>query len=126
MIARNTSAAMESDLESGLHRVRLSFLEHLDERLDQMEVHCDLLADPHTRDQALKVIQSIAHKIAGTAETVGFADLGRHAITLDLDIATYEEAPSADGYEDLLLLIDALIETGSDILRVHFEQNAGR
>lgn len=63
-----------ADLAPGLERIRARFLEMLDERLTEME---RLSKDPSR--ESLLASQLILHKIAGSAGTLGLADLGERA-----------------------------------------------
>ena len=110
-------AAVDPKLQASLNRIRLRFLSVLDERLDSMELNFDALGQSATRDAALAGIQAEAHKIAGTARTVGYAELGEIALTLDQTIGA-GKGGGAD-LTQIEQLTDALIELGAQIVNSH-------
>lgn len=91
---------MQRRLAISLANVRVRFLEMLDERLGQLTALQTDLHQPHMRAAALEAISAIAHKIAGTAGTLGFERLGLSAIAT----------------EDLIRLYFATGEVGADAL----------
>ena len=118
--------AGDAKLQAGLGRIRLRFLSVLDERLDTMEAHYDALAKHEQRDDALAVIQTEAHKIAGTARTVGYEELGSLALDLDQSISAYARSTTRDDalISSLVAKIDVLIEAGADVIRAHMQETA--
>lgn len=111
---------VDPKLEAGLNRIRLRFLSVLDERLDQIEMQYDALEQPALRATALALIKSEAHKIAGTARTVGYSDLGVLALKVDQGIpADTTIGFSAETITALMDDIDMLIEEGAAIIRAH-------
>ncbi|MGB7242612.1 MAG: Hpt domain-containing protein [Sulfitobacter sp.] len=104
-----TSAA----LQAGLGLVRQRFLKTLDTRLDHMEallVSTDL---PNDRKQALAELAREAHKIAGSAGTLGFANLGRLAARVENSIETHLEKSQINDVPDVLIdQIEEMLEEG--------------
>lgn len=67
---------VENTLLPGLERIRLRFLDMLVERLSDLERLCREMAKDDPQSNALRELQSIMHKIAGSAGTLGLQDLG--------------------------------------------------
>ncbi|WP_417690081.1 Hpt domain-containing protein [Roseibium sp.] len=76
---------MNTALSLGLEKIKKQFLVILEQNLVQMSEAVDQLHDPLPHAPSLKTICDIAHKIAGTAGTLGFTELGAQAaVTEDL------------------------------------------
>ncbi|MCR8726088.1 Hpt domain-containing protein [Frigidibacter sp. ROC022] len=63
----------------GIARIRERFLEMHDERHDALEDALTLISSGEDCQQALLTARDILHKIAGSAGSLGFADLGEAA-----------------------------------------------
>lgn len=111
-----TSARQE--IQTGLDRVRSRFLSALDDRLDVLEVNVDRIGPTPEGRQALLCIKSEVHKIAGTAEILGFGQLGRIAAKLDAAIgATNSQAISGEALSDIKSDVERLLEDGAALLQ---------
>lgn len=96
---------------AGLDAIRARFLGVLNERLDRMEMHGMDLGDPATRLPALQAIGADAHKLAGTAATLGYPELGAMARSVDVTIL---EILSSNGAETAPRQTDAAIDALMD------------
>ncbi|MFX0543827.1 Hpt domain-containing protein [Roseovarius sp. S4756] len=100
---------------TGLLRIRTRFVDELDEkrlRLAELRLQIQGQAPSHA---ALKEIGQICHKIAGTALTLGFPDLGASASAIDGAI-DQKAAEFIMPSSDLLLCIDEMIAESVRIL----------
>ena len=70
-------------MAEGLARVRCRFIEELEPRRHELVRLRDEITDAPLVEDKVESIARIAHKIAGTAETLGFAKLGKVAADLD-------------------------------------------
>ena len=69
-----------ADLERRLAELRAAFADKLDGRLGEIEAAVRSLAGGGDgAPQALRRLRDLAHKLAGTGATFGFAELGRDA-----------------------------------------------
>lgn len=69
-------------LQSGLDRIRIRFLEKLEQREARLITAIQVARESPSRREriaALEECQLILHKLAGTAGTMGFAELGEGA-----------------------------------------------
>lgn len=85
---------MDWDGDPELKAMRDSFLVSLEPRRDQLEAWLTSLAMSPTPD-AVAGVQYVAHKLAGTAESYGFATITR--IGLALDDLIDRAGPGVDG-----------------------------
>ncbi len=89
-----------------LEAVKTRFVSVLDQRLDIMEFHSSAITSATEGRNALTAIQAQAHKIAGTAATFGFTQLGEAAQHADQAIAAFlagrSDANSLEGLSDLI------------------------
>ncbi|MCZ4353549.1 Hpt domain-containing protein [Roseovarius aestuarii] len=72
-----------SDISDGLTRVRARFAEESQIRQDRLLILVSQLQDASAAPAALVEIGEINHKIAGTAATLGYPDLGAGAAEVD-------------------------------------------
>lgn len=82
----------------GLDRVRLRFLEALDERQAQIARHARAAGMADTAfdiNDNLEAARHILHQIAGTAGSLGYAALGTAARTCEHAIIAHLEGPDA-------------------------------
>ncbi len=103
-------------LQDQLKVVRERFIGLLDERLDELEVLRTRLDQKSEREEVLKQIQFITHKIGGTAGTLGFTETGDMAIRAEnaiiTNLASGGESPTL---EETVEVIDAFLENAADI-----------
>lgn len=96
------------DMVSGLERIRVRFLELLVTRQQSIARHTLLAYESQTLEEVngnLAAARDVLHQIAGTAGSLGFADLGTAARTCENDIVAHLNGPD----NDLALCPDALL-----------------
>lgn len=77
------SVAQAEQLQSGLERIRQRFLQGLDARAEQIFELLDRLGNSETDRETCVEIHAIAHKLHGTAKTVGFPKIGTMSAALE-------------------------------------------
>jgi HPt (histidine-containing phosphotransfer) domain-containing protein len=83
----------------GIERIRARFIEMLGDRQAQIAQHALLAWDGQTLEDIndnLAAAQGILHQIAGSAGSIGLAELGNSARACELKIAAHLEGPDAD------------------------------
>jgi len=106
---------MDATLSEGLARVRKRFIEELGPRRDSLALLRDEGEKTKWAQEHVTSIGRIAHKIAGTAATVGFAKLG--TLAAELDDLTARDITESDTLsieivrrlEDLIALSDHIL-----------------
>lgn len=107
---------MSDVLQDHLKVVRKRFMVLLEERLDELEDLREQIDSNIPPDEALKQIQFIAHKIAGTAGMLGFEKLGKLAAKAENTIIPHLARESVDPtITTTVAAIDAFIETAAEI-----------
>ncbi|MFX0547546.1 Hpt domain-containing protein [Roseovarius sp. S1116L3] len=102
-------------LSSGLERVRQRFLETLRDRFNRVVRLRAKVAEEVDVQDSLCEIGKICHKIAGTAATLGFPDLGSNAAEIDdLIMSNQDELKNPDPY--LLMKIDEFVTATRDTI----------
>lgn len=99
-------------ISDGLARVRLRFLGELQNQHARLTLMRDDL--DHSRSAFLEIAK-ICHKIAGTAATLGFPELGAQAATVDeigLRLSRTETAPN----DAAMQAVDRFLATARDVL----------
>lgn len=109
-------ATADQGLSQGLARVRARFLGELEGRAARVYALRAALDAPATADEALVEIGRIAHKIAGTAATLGFPDLGTAAAAID-EAASRHADPAAPPASALAPEVDRLLNAMQAALR---------
>ncbi|MBL4750033.1 MAG: Hpt domain-containing protein [Amylibacter sp.] len=103
-------------LQDQLKVVRERFISLLDERLDELEVLREHIDQGKNREEALKKIQFIVHKISGTAGTLGFPETGKLAARAeDAIIRTLASGGEQPTFEDTIKLVDVFHENALDV-----------
>lgn len=103
-------------LQDRLRAVRIRFIEVLDERRSELEYLRFQLDQPEERDNTLKETQFIAHKIAGTASTLGYPELGQQAMDTENTIIQHlTKETFSPTFNDTKQVIDGLLMTASRI-----------
>jgi len=102
-------------MAEGLTRVRYRFIEELEPRRNELVLLRDEITDAPLVAEKVLPIARIAHKIAGTAETLGFAKLGKAAAELD-DFIDKNPAVDVIPRHVLLSLLDTIIVLSDEIL----------
>jgi HPt (histidine-containing phosphotransfer) domain-containing protein len=96
-----------------LDSVRRRFLSTLPPRIDRLsELRADL-DDPRMQAHSLRLACFEVHKIAGTAGTLGYVDLGRLAAQIEAKVALHmRTAPELPPEPDLVVQFDEFLEEG--------------
>lgn len=105
---------MQQNISIRLEKVRTHFLTELEKQYRDVEMlrdQLDRVADP---SQTCHEIGRICHKIAGTAATLGFPDLGHVAAEIDDFVASLNATRSEvffemRGHADHLLVLMSLL-----------------
>jgi len=112
-------------LQSKLDAIRAKFLVLLDDRLDELECLRRLIDQEEQSQNALRQTQSIAHKIYGSAGTLGFTDLGESAAETEEAIIHYltgkDPIPTL---EDTKNIIDSFLDEAADVSSSAYWQSA--
>ena len=99
------------DLHTGLAPIRDRFLLLLSERQDSIQQNLELaIESDDLADQYLAHIEATLHKIAGTAGTLGFGELGDCAKATETYI-TSQRTNGVPQYQDIYLDIIAFLES---------------
>jgi HPt (histidine-containing phosphotransfer) domain-containing protein len=110
---------MQQNISIQLEKVRTHFLTELKKQYREVEMlrdQLDQVADPL---QICRDIGRICHKIAGTAATLGFPDLGHVAAEIDDFVASFSATRSEAFFEmrehadHLLVLMSLLLDDES-------------
>lgn len=96
---RAMDLTQDNNLEAGLSRIRQRFLQRLDGQADEIFNLLEILGNPATDAETSASLHAIAHKLHGTAKTVGFAKLGEISAELELCIS---QAMSNSGAADVV------------------------
>lgn len=101
-------------LQKQLKLVRDRFISLLDERLDELDILREQIAQDVKHADAFAQIQFITHKIAGTASTLGFPEIGQEASNTENTIIAHIKSGFSNGtQENTLKIIDNFIENTS-------------
>ena len=101
-------------LQDQLKVVRARFINLLDDRLDELEVLREKIDLGENREEALKQIQFIIHKIGGTAGTLGFPETGKMAqCAEDAIIKNLSSGGLQPPLDDTIELIDKFLENAA-------------
>jgi len=115
LILRETEAMSDDLLVDGFARVRLRFLNNLCEFFRRTTHLRMQIAERVKIKDSLSEIGRICHKIAGTAATLGFPELGATAAKIDDFIMAHIDSQD-DPDPDLLAEIDHLLKVTSAII----------
>ncbi|RKF14189.1 hypothetical protein D6850_13595 [Roseovarius spongiae] len=118
MMQQGAEQMKQDALSVGLVRVRARFLDELHGRFDRIDELRLQFGNDRCDHAALREIGEIAHKIAGTAATLGFPKLGESATVID-DLVHENGEEAATNDPRLLGLIDSLCATMQEILSQH-------
>lgn len=112
------------EMSDGLARVRARFVEELQERFRRVqELRLHLEQHPSSTEP-LTGIGQIAHKIAGTAATLGFPELG--SISAQVDDAVAARAGTPDEPDAALTArIDHMLAVMGAVLTAQPDQRSG-
>ncbi|QIE45550.1 Hpt domain-containing protein [Pseudohalocynthiibacter aestuariivivens] len=102
------SDVMINSVSSGIARIRLRFAEESQDRHDLLVKLRAQMNNDMACQEAIVEIGKISHKIAGTAATLGYPDLGEVAAAVD-DHIDQKDMASRIPTGDLVTIIDRLI-----------------
>lgn len=106
----------EKLLQDRLYVVRTRYIDLLEERMDSLEVLRDQISQQDKIDEALHQTRFIAHKISGTAATLGFTEIGQLAANTENTIIHYQsdkrDKPTLD---EAMLVIDTFLENAAEL-----------
>lgn len=103
------------DINTSLQAIRDRFLRLLEERQDEIHRNIEVaVRTPNKARDALACIEAVLHKIAGTAGTLGFHELGQQARDVENNIIALLHDPSV-GRQDVYLEIIAFLDAASNI-----------
>ncbi|WP_050523583.1 Hpt domain-containing protein [Pseudorhodobacter wandonensis] len=100
--------------QAGLMRIRQRFLQSLDTHSDGISRLSKALGKPDTDQETCAEIRTIAHRLHGTAKTVGFDEIGTKAANLEICVS---QALSATAVPDVNK-VRRLLEDLSDEIEV--------
>lgn len=86
-----------AEIAARLQALRDDYAARLPAELQQLRSLADELSDPALRSQALAQLNHRLHKLAGSAGSFGFTDLGKQAKKLELQAQEWLAGQSADG-----------------------------
>jgi len=103
-------------LQVKLEAIRVKFIDLLEDRLDELENLRDQIDIETQRQSVLRKIQFIAHKIAGTAGTLGYSEIGQLASrTEDTIIQHLSAKASCPELEDTKQVIDRFLDNAAGL-----------
>jgi HPt (histidine-containing phosphotransfer) domain-containing protein len=117
--------AAQDILQGQLETIRAKFISLLDDRLDELECLREQIDHEDKRQNALYHIQFIAHKIYGSAATLGLTDVGQSAAKTEETIIQYligiDPIPTL---EETKNIIDSFLDKTADVSSSAYWQNA--
>jgi len=106
----------QDGIATQLSAIRTRFLTLLDDRLDMLEYYRANVGRTDDDQAPLMGIRDIAHKISGTAGTLGFMDLGNEAATVENAIIDELKQPGlVSASANLCARIDNFLETAAQV-----------
>lgn len=103
--------------QAGLMRIRQRFLQNLDTHADGIFRLLEALGKPETDRATCSEIQAIAHKLHGTAKTVGFDEIGIKAAKLENCADQALSATGAPDVGEVRNLVEDLLDEIEEALR---------
>lgn len=100
----------QPDFEGALARIRTRFLDRLGEQSAELRQLLERAESGADRRDSIKAFGAIAHKIAGLAKSVGFAELGQAALEADQAIIRWlgDEEPKPTDSDVLWIMQNCL------------------
>jgi chemotaxis protein histidine kinase CheA len=106
---------MQSQFSSGLEPIRERFVNLLASRNEEILNQLDVaLEQPAQATKALLIVEAVLHKVAGTAGTLGFDDLGERALSVEYKVMV-ARGSSAVNCGDVYQAIIAYLEYSTTI-----------
>jgi chemotaxis protein histidine kinase CheA len=103
--------------EAGLARIRQRFLQSLDTHADDMFRLLEALGEPETDRATCSEIQAIAHRLHGTAKTVGFEAIGIKSAQLESCAVQALSAPGAPNVDAISSFLEDALDEIEEALR---------
>ncbi len=103
------------EMSVGLARVRARFVDEMTSRLDHLIKLRSQMDDALSFDEASVEIGQIGHKIAGTAATLGFPELGAEAAKADDIVMSYSKS-GEPSQNDVRESVDRLVEIVKEVV----------
>jgi len=104
----------KTDFAAALATIRLRFLDRLAGQAADIDRLLNEAEKPERAAESLEEICTIAHKIAGLARSVGFADLGEKAFAADSEIRKWQNAGMPEGDSEAVMAIVAEFRSACD------------
>ena len=107
--------ANQDILQGQLDTIRVKFIALLDDRLDELEYLRELIDRDEQRQKALQQTQFIAHKIYGSAGTLGMTEIGQLAAKTEETIIQYLSGKgNGPTLQDTKRVIDAFLDNTAE------------
>jgi len=107
--------ANQDILQGQLDTIRVKFIALLDDRLDELEYLRELIDRDEQRQKALQQTQFIAHKIYGSAGTLGMTEIGQLAAKTEETIIQYLSGKgTGPTLQDTKRVIDAFLDNTAE------------
>ncbi|MEH6359728.1 MAG: Hpt domain-containing protein [Amylibacter sp.] len=107
--------ATQDILQGQLETIRAKFIALLDDRLDELEYLRELIEQDGQRQKALQQTQFIAHKIYGSAGTLGLTEIGQLAAKTEETIIQYLSGKSnSPTLQDTKRVIDTFLDNTAE------------
>jgi HPt (histidine-containing phosphotransfer) domain-containing protein len=103
--------------QAGLLRIRHRFLQSLDPHADEIFRLSEALGKPETDRATCAEIRAIAHKLHGTAKTVGFDEIGSKAATLENCVHQALSATAVPEVSGVREFLEDLLDKIEQVLR---------
>ncbi len=111
-------------LQKQMETMRHRFITVLDEHLDKLDIYREQIKEDAKSEDAFAQVQFIAHKVAGTASTLGFIEIGRDASRAENKTIEYVKSGfNSDTLDSTLEIIDEFIEQASNLSSKFFWEN---
>ncbi|MGO4910072.1 Hpt domain-containing protein [Pseudorhodobacter sp. W20_MBD10_FR17] len=103
--------------QAGMMRIQQRFLQSLDSHADEIFRLSEALGKSETDRATCAEILAIAHKLHGTAKTVGFDEIGTKAATLENSVHPALFVTAVPDVSDVRRLLEDLLDEIEDTLR---------
>ena len=100
----------ESSFEAGMSRLKKRFVQTHFTRHDRLEYLIATLQQADPPAEAAAEAEGILHKIAGTAGTVGFTELGEAALQVEVFIRDRSKSTRASDRDAIIQVLDAFLD----------------
>ena len=110
----HNSSQQQANLNDKLASIKQSYTDALPEKLDQIERLWNKLRFFNWSSEALKLLFSIVHTLAGNGKTFGFEKVSRYCSTIANQLQTYlvnGDIPNSEKQGEISQLIEQLVKT---------------